>query len=89
MEKLAKIIAEKLNKSPATTPVLIPADGWSEGDREGMPLFNPSANNAFTKRLRKLLNPKIPFEEMRLHINDLKFAQRAVDILDTMMQINK
>jgi len=26
---------------------------------------------------------------MRLHINDLKFAQRAVDILDTMMQINK
>ena len=89
MEKLAKIIAEKLNKSPATTHVLIPTDGWSEGDREGMPLFNPSANNAFTKRLRKLLNPKIPFEEMRLHINDLKFAQRAVDILDTMMQINK
>jgi uncharacterized protein (UPF0261 family) len=86
MEKLATIIAEKLNKSPETTHVLIPTEGWSEGDKKGMPLFDPATDTVFTKKLKKILDPKIPFEEMKVHINDLSFAQRAVEILHRMIQ---
>ncbi|OPX94805.1 MAG: hypothetical protein A4E58_02460 [Syntrophorhabdus sp. PtaB.Bin006] len=49
MEKLASIIAEKLNKLPKSTYVLILTNGWSEGDRKGMPLFDLSADSVFTK----------------------------------------
>jgi len=86
MERLASIIAEKLNKSPESTYVLIPTKGWSEGDKEGMPLFDLETDSMFTKRLKKLLNPKIPFEEMNIHLNDTQFAQRAVEVLHGMVQ---
>ncbi len=89
MRKLASIIAEKLNKSPRSTYVLIPTRGWSEGDKEGMPLFDLAIDRIFTKTLKKLLNPKIPFEEMNVHLNDPPFAQRAVEILDGMIQHNR
>jgi uncharacterized protein (UPF0261 family) len=86
MAKLASIIAEKLNKSPGSTHVLIPTKGWSEGDREGMPLFDLANDHIFTKRLKKLLSPLIPFEEMDMHLNDLPFARRAVEVLGQMME---
>jgi uncharacterized protein (UPF0261 family) len=86
MRKLASTIAEKLNKSPASAYVLIPTRGWSEGDREGMPLFDPATDHIFTETLKKLLDPRIPFEEMNVHINDMSFAQRAVEGLDGMIR---
>jgi uncharacterized protein (UPF0261 family) len=86
MGKLAFAVAEKLNKSPQSTYVLIPTRGWSEGDKEGMPLFDPAADLVFTKTLKRLLDPQIPFEETDVHINDLSFAQRAVEILDAMIR---
>jgi len=86
MQKLASTIAEKLNKAPESTHVLIPTKGWSEGDRAGMPLFDLATDQVFTDSLRKLLNPRIPFEEVNVHINELSFAQRAVDVLDEMIK---
>jgi uncharacterized protein (UPF0261 family) len=89
MEKLASIIAEKLNKSPESTYVLIPTKGWSEGDKEGMPLFDLATDRVFTMKLKKLLNPNIRFEEINIHLNDTQFAQRAVDVLHGMVQKKK
>ncbi|MCX5813920.1 MAG: Tm-1-like ATP-binding domain-containing protein [Proteobacteria bacterium] len=86
MQKLASTIAEKLNKAPESTYVLIPTKGWSEGDRAGMPLFDLATDRIFTEKLKKLLNPQIPVEEMDVHINELSFAQRAVDVLDGMIK---
>jgi uncharacterized protein (UPF0261 family) len=86
MERLALIIAGKLNKSPGLTHVLIPTKGWSEGDREGMPLYDQAKDRVFTETLKKSLNPQIPFEEMSVHINDPPFARRAVEILHAMIQ---
>ena len=86
MEKFARIIAEKLNKSPGLTHVLIPAKGWSDADKEGMPLFDPAVDRVFTDALKTLLVPGIPVEEMDVHISEPSFAQRAVDILDGMMK---
>lgn len=86
MERLAVIIAEKLNKSPGLIYILIPTKGWSEGDRSGMPLYDLAIDRVFTETLKKLLNPQIAVEEMSLHINDPPFARKAVDILHAMIQ---
>jgi uncharacterized protein (UPF0261 family) len=86
MKKLARTIADKLNKSPGTVYVLMPTRGWSEGDREGMPLYDLAKDRIFTKNLKKLLSPQIPFEEMNIHINDPLFARRAVEVLDAMIK---
>jgi uncharacterized protein (UPF0261 family) len=88
MEAFARIIADKLNKSTGSTHVLIPTKGWSDADKEGMALFDPEANLVFTRRLRDLLDSKIPMEEMDVHISEPRFALRAVEILHTMMGSN-
>jgi uncharacterized protein (UPF0261 family) len=85
MQKLASIIAGKLNKAPESTYVLIPKKGWSEGDRAGMPLFDPATDLIFTEALKKLLNPQIPVEEVDAHINEPAFAKKAVEVIDEMI----
>ncbi len=86
MEKFARIVADKLNKAKGATYVLIPSRGWSDADKEGMPLFDPEADRVFTELLKKLLNPAIPVEEVDAHISERAFAQRAVEALHVMMQ---
>ncbi len=86
MEKFAVIIAGKLNRATGPVHVLIPTKGWSEADKEGMPLFDPVVDQYFTTTLRKLLNPRIPVEEMAVHISEPVFAERAVNLLDAMIQ---
>jgi uncharacterized protein (UPF0261 family) len=85
MEKFAHIIAEKLNKSRGPVHVLIPTKGWSDADKEGMPLFDPAVDRVFTETLKGLLVAKVPLEEMNVHISEPAFARRAVEILDEMM----
>lgn len=89
MEKFARIVAEKLNKSKGPTYVLIPKKGWSEADKAGMELFDPGIDEIFTSRLKELLKPHIPIEEMEVHISEQAFAERAVDVLHRMIQANK
>jgi uncharacterized protein (UPF0261 family) len=86
MKKFARIIADKLNKSNGPTCLLIPTRGWSEADKEGMPLYDPTVDRVFTDLLKELLKPGVPVEEMDVHISEPDFAQRAVDILQTMMK---
>lgn len=86
MKAFARIIADKLNKSKGFTHVLIPLKGWSDADKEGAALYDPSIDEVFTKTLKELLLPHIPIEEIDLHISDPNFALRAVDILHAMIQ---
>ncbi len=86
MKAFARIIADKLNKSKGFTHVLIPLKGWSDADKEGAALYDPSVDEVFTKTLKELLLPHIPIEEIDLHISDPNFALRAVDILHAMIQ---
>jgi uncharacterized protein (UPF0261 family) len=89
MEKFAHIVAAKLNRGRGPVRVLIPLKGWSDADKEGMPLFDPAVDRVFTERLKALLDPRIPVEEMDVHISDPSFAARAVEILDTMIKVGK
>jgi len=86
MREFAKIIGEKLNKSKGPTHILIPKKGWSEADRFGMELFDPDTDQIFVDELRSILAPKIPIEEMDVHISEPAFALRAVEILDSMIR---
>jgi uncharacterized protein (UPF0261 family) len=89
MEAFARIVAEKLNKSKGPTHVLIPEKGWSNADKEGAALFDPSVDAIFTRMLKELLLPHIPVEEIDAHISEPEFASRAVEVLHSMIQRNK
>ena len=89
MEKFARIVAEKLNKGRGPARVLIPTKGWSDADKQGMPLFDPAVDRIFTEKLKSLLDPRIPVEELDVHISEPAFAERAVDILDGMIRASR
>ena len=89
MEGFAHIIGEKLNRSGGPACVLIPTRGWSEADKEGMPLFDPQVDRVFTATLKQILKPEIPVEEMDVHISEPDFAKRAVEILHSMIELQK
>ena len=89
MEKFARIVAEKLNKGRGPARVLIPTKGWSDADKQGMALFDPAVDRIFTEKLKSLLDPRIPVEELDVHISEPAFAERAVDILDGMIRASR
>ena len=89
MERFAHIIGEKLNRSGGPTSVLIPTRGWSEADKEGVPLFDPQVDRVFTDTLKQILKPEIPIEEMEVHISEPDFAKRAVEILHSMIELQR
>ncbi len=78
LEKMAKVMAERLNRSQAPCAVLIPLKGWSSLNKEGRPLFDPEADRAFVTALKKKLKAEIPVEEVDLHLNTPEFGQAAV-----------
>jgi uncharacterized protein (UPF0261 family) len=86
MEKFARIVAEKLNKGRGPVRVLIPMKGWSDADKEGMPLFDPAVDRVFTDKLKALLDARVIVEELEVHISEPAFAARAVEILDGMIK---
>jgi uncharacterized protein (UPF0261 family) len=88
MKQFARIVGEKLNRSKGPTYVLIPKKGWSEADKAGMELFDPKTNQVFVEELKNIIIPKIPIEEMDVHISDPAFALRAVEVLDNMIRLH-
>ena len=83
---LADQLAQKLNKGAPNVKVLIPLQGWSEADRDGGPLYNPSMNRFFMQQLREKLDNQINIQETDHHINDASFAAIAAQMMDQMVQ---
>jgi uncharacterized protein (UPF0261 family) len=79
LREIAKEVAKKLNKSKGPVAVLIPLKGWSSIDQEGMPLYDPDADQAFLDELRIHLSKKISLVELDLHLNTREFAEEAVN----------
>jgi uncharacterized protein (UPF0261 family) len=86
MAAVGKIIAQKLNKALGPTVVLIPNRGFSEHDCEGGMFYDPEANKAFIKALKRNIEPKVEVIQLDMHINDPEFAREAVAILDGMVR---
>jgi uncharacterized protein (UPF0261 family) len=79
LREIAREVARKLNQSKGPVAVLIPLKGWSSLDKEGMPLYNPEADQAFLEELRIHLNKKISLIELDLHLNTREFAEEVVN----------
>jgi uncharacterized protein (UPF0261 family) len=77
--EIAREVAKKLNRSKGPVVVLIPLRGWSSLDKEGMPLYDPAADQAFLDELRIHLTEKISLLELDLHLNTREFAEEAVN----------
>ena len=84
-QTLADRLSQKLNKDALNVKVLIPLQGWSEADRDGGPLYDPSMNRFFTQQLREKLDPQIDVQEANLHINDAEFGKIAAALMNTML----
>ncbi len=86
MVRLAAIISEKLNRSKGPTKVVIPMGGFSEADAEGVPLHDKNADQIFVSELKTRLDPRVEIIEIEAHINDEKFAEHVVSVLDSMVR---
>ncbi len=60
-------------------------NGWSRIDGPGRPLYDPEANSAFVKELRKQLRPEIEVREIDAWIEEPVFAGALVEALNEMM----
>ena len=85
MLQVAEVVAEKLSRSKGDTRVLIPSRGWSSLSEEGMALWDPDADRAFTGRLRECLSENVSVREVNLALNTTEFAELAVaELLEAM-----
>jgi uncharacterized protein (UPF0261 family) len=81
MERIAGVMAEKLNKAKGPVSVLIPLQGFSQYCHKGEELYDPERDKAFISAFKKYLQPNIRVMEVDAHINDPIFAQTAVEEL--------
>ena len=86
---LAAQVAEKLRLDPTHVKVLVPKQGFSEADHVNGPLFDPSMNALFVRKLKKELNPLLEIREANHHINDPAFARLAAEMMDAMVRANE
>ena len=78
LRRAADVIAERLNQAKGPFSFLVPLKGWSSLDREGSPIYDPSANAAFVSRLKEKLANQAALKELDLHLYTPEFAQAAV-----------
>ncbi len=79
LRQAADTIAERLNRSKGPFTFVIPLRGWSSLDREGRPIFDPSADAAFTERLKEKIDNKAAIVEVDLNLYTPEFARVIVD----------
>lgn len=85
MERIAGVIAQKLNKAKGPVLLLIPLKGFSMYCHEGQELYDPERDAAFIRSVKNYLQSPVRVREVDAHINDPAFAEAAVDELIGMM----
>lgn len=83
---VALVMAERMNKDPSMNKILFPTKGWSEADRPGGPLHEPSLADYLLEVLNKALDPRITIKVTEKHINDPSFAEEAARLLHEMVR---
>ncbi len=78
--RLGAWVAEKTNRAAGPRGVIVPLRGFSDYDVKGGPFFDPGADRAFVRALKRDLSPAIAFVEVDAHINAPGFAEATVDL---------
>lgn len=79
MKVLARVIAEKLNRSKGPVKVLVPMRGFSHWNEEGKTFYDPDADRGFLEVLSEKLAPSILYREIDAHIDDEAFALAVME----------
>ncbi|MBU1740016.1 MAG: Tm-1-like ATP-binding domain-containing protein, partial [Proteobacteria bacterium] len=82
---LGRTLAQKLNRSQGPVTVLWPARGLSSVGRPEKPFFDPEADQALLRSLKRHLEPRIPVHEFDLDINDRAFARKIFEAFRRMV----
>jgi len=86
MKKLGEVIAEKANEAKGPVAVAIPLRGFSANNKEGLALYDLEADAAFTKAVEANVQKHVKILKVNSHINDKKFTEKVVDLLDKMFE---
>jgi uncharacterized protein (UPF0261 family) len=90
MGEVGAYMAKKLNMSRGPTTVLLPLQGigWAPGSLFGSPPERASVLQkgmaAFTKNIRKNLDPKIRYVELDVDFNDREYLEKVMELFDEM-----
>jgi uncharacterized protein (UPF0261 family) len=79
---LARLIADKLQKSRGPTALLLPLRGLHAWDTPGQPLHDAQAHAAYMAEFRSRIKPPVELTELDMHINDAEFSAKALDVFD-------
>ncbi len=89
LEKIAEVMAERLNKATAPATVMIPLKGWSSLSEEGRPLHDPEADFVLVNRLKQLVKPYVRLRELNLALDTREFACAMVEEFDALYKQRK
>lgn len=84
--EMGKIFAQKANNAKGPVAFLLPLKGVSMLDSDGEIFWSPSADQAFFDCLKSNINQNIIVEEMNVNINDISFADKAVEMILKMIR---
>lgn len=80
--RLAKIIAEKANRSTGPVTIVIPLKGFSAVDKAGQNFFDPDITESFTRTIESAIKKEVNLIKIDAHVNDKEFAQRLVEVYE-------
>ena len=85
LEKLAGVLAEKLNPSKGPISIILPALGWSSLSVPGADLFEPETDAVLAPALRSRLRPDIEVIEVEAAYDSPAVAELLVGKLEHLM----
>ncbi len=85
LAKAARAVAQRLGRSKGPVAVILPLRGFSVVSTEGQPLHDPQADRAFIETIQEALPTHIRTVELDTHINDVKVAGAATELMLEML----
>lgn len=79
---IARAIGAKLAEATGPVAFILPAGGIQQWDQPGEPLHEPEATRAFVDEMRRSVPDNAELHEIRGHINDRDFVEKALEIFD-------
>ena len=80
---VARAYSAQLAKATGPVAMLLPEQGLGEWDRAGADLHNQAGLSAFLLELEQTLPRNVVAHRIECHINDAKFADKALEVFDS------
>lgn len=87
--KLAKVLAERLNKATAPVTLILPDGGCCEAAAEGGPMNDPEVDKAFIDTIKPLLKGNVKVVDVHGNINSNACQEAVADALKELVKKNK